>query len=206
MDLLSLDTSSHTNSPVADRRVFASIGPSTPLSDLSETFTTSKDSYGSSGSSAAVCRTVLISENGLFRTGVKQMLQKSRILVIGEGHDIASLLDAMKMQPIPELVICHIASNRDDKAVLDFIGSIRLHFAQTKLVVLADTCTRTVFPGLVSADVNAVLLTNISSEMLIQSWRWSCSANAKRSRLLRRIFDANGLHDASIAVIVVSGM
>ena len=169
MDSSRPDTSSHTNPSVADRRVFASIGPSPPRTDLSATFISSEDGYRQSGSSAEACRTVLLSENGLFRSGVKQMLQKSRISVIGEGHDIASLLDAMKMQPIPELVVCHIASGRTDDAVQDFIDSIRLHFIQAKLVVLADACRRSVFRGLVSADVNAVLLTNISSEMLIQS-------------------------------------
>ena len=170
MDSSRLDSNSHTNSSVADRRVFPSIGHSPPQKiDLSATFTTSEDGYRPSGSSDAVCRTVLLSENGLFRSGVKQMLQKSRISVIGEGHNIPSLLDAMKMRPIPELVVCHIASGQKDETVLDFIDSIRLHFIQTKLVVLADTYTRSVFPGLVAADVKAVLLTNISSEMLIQS-------------------------------------
>lgn len=164
-----LDTSSHTNSSVTDGRVFARTGRSTPRTDLSATFITSKDGYRPSERSAAIFRTVLLSENGLFRSGIKQMLQESRISVIGEGYDIPSLLDAMKMQPIPELVVCHIASGQKDKTVLDFIDSIRLHFIQAKLVVLADAYTRSVFPGLVAADVSAVLLTNISSEMLIQS-------------------------------------
>jgi hypothetical protein len=140
-----LDTSSHTNSSVTDGRVFARTGRSTPRTDLSATFITSKDGYRPSERSAAIFRTVLLSENGLFRSGIKQMLQESRISVIGEGYDIPSLLDAMKMQPIPELVVCHIASGQKDKTVLDFIDSIRLHFIQAKLVVLADAYTRSVF-------------------------------------------------------------
>ena len=169
MDSPRFDTILHTNSAIADHRVFASTGSPSPKTDLSATFTTSEDGYRPSGSSDAVCRTVLLSENGLFRSGIKQMLQKSRIFVIGEGHDITSLLDAMKMQPIPELEVCHISSGQKEKTVSDFIGSIRLHFTQAKLVVLADIRTRSVFPGLVAADVSAVLLTNISCEMLIQS-------------------------------------
>jgi two-component system, NarL family, nitrate/nitrite response regulator NarL len=169
MALPRLETSPHTNSSVADSRIFAGNGRSTRRADLSETFITSEGAYRPSERSAAVCRTVLISENGLFRFGIKQMLEKSRISVIGDGHDIPSLLDAMKMQPIPELVVCHIASAQKDQTVLDFIDNIRQHFIQAKLVVLADAYTRSAFPGLVAADVHAVLLTNISSEMLIQS-------------------------------------
>ena len=171
MDLLKNEFNSCTNSSVNDCRVVANVGPPPPLprTDLSETNTTSEDSYRFAGNVAASCRTALLSENGLFRVGLKHMLQKSRISVIGEGHDIASLLDAMKMRPIPELVICHIASDRNDRAVLDFIRSLRLHFTQAKLVVLADTCTSSIFPSSVSTYVNAVLLTTISSGMLMQS-------------------------------------
>jgi two-component system, NarL family, nitrate/nitrite response regulator NarL len=163
-----LDANSRPDSSVQDSRDFASIGPQRPRTDLSETFDTSEYCYRLSGSPAAICRTVLLSENGLFRAGLEQMLHKSRISVIGEGHDIASLLDTMTVQPIPELVICHIASGRNDNAALNFIGSLRLHFTEAKLVVLADTCTGSFLSG-VSTDVNAVLLTSLSSEMLVQS-------------------------------------
>ncbi len=100
-----LDTSSRQESSVQDCRL-----PQLPRADLSETFTKSDSDYRLAESTAAACKTVLLSENGLFRSGVKQMLQKSRISVIGEGHNIPSLLDAMKMLPIPELVVCHIAA------------------------------------------------------------------------------------------------
>jgi two-component system, NarL family, nitrate/nitrite response regulator NarL len=158
------ETNSRLESSVQDCHV-----PQLPRADLSETFTKLEGDYPLAGSTGAVCRAVLLSENGLFRAGLKQMLQRSRISVIGEGHDIASLLDTMKMQPIPELVICHIASGRNDSAALNFIGSIRLHFIPAKLVVLADTCPRSVLSGSVSAGVNAILLTRISGEMLMQS-------------------------------------
>jgi two-component system, NarL family, nitrate/nitrite response regulator NarL len=159
-----LDTSSRPESSVQDCRV-----PQLPRADLSETFTKSDSDYRLAESTAAACKTVLLSENSLFRAGLKQMLQMNRISVIGEGHDIASLLDTMTLQPIPELVICHIASGRNDNAALNFFGSIRLHFFPAKLVVLADTCTRPVLSGSVSAGVSAILLTRISSEMLMQS-------------------------------------
>jgi two-component system nitrate/nitrite response regulator NarL len=164
-----LETNSRLNSSVQDCRVFPTTDPQLARTDLSETLTTSEDGYRLSGSLASVCRTVLLGENGLFRAGLKQMLQMSRVSVIGEGHDIASLLDTMKIQPIPELAICHIASGRNENAALNFIGGLRLYFTQAKLVVLADTCTRSLFSCFVSADVNAVLLTSISSEILKQS-------------------------------------
>jgi two-component system nitrate/nitrite response regulator NarL len=165
MDLSSmLDTNSLLESSVQGCRV-----PQLPRADLLETFTKLEGDYLVARSTAAVCRTVLLSENGLFRAGLKQMLQVSRISVIGEGHDIASLLDTMKMQPIPELVICHIASDRNAKAALKLIDGIRLHFIPTRLVILADTCSRSVLADFVSADANAVLITRISDEILMQS-------------------------------------
>jgi two-component system nitrate/nitrite response regulator NarL len=118
---------------------------------------------------AAVSRTLLLSEDEFFRAGVKQMLLNSRISVIGEVHDAASLLGAMKMRTSPELVICHIASGRKEEPVLSLIDSLRLRFTHAKFVVLADRYTGSVLPGFVSADVNAVLCTNISGEMLLQS-------------------------------------
>jgi two-component system, NarL family, nitrate/nitrite response regulator NarL len=115
------------------------------------------------------CRAVLVSERRLLRDGLKEMLQKSRISVIGEARDIPDVLAAVEMQADPELVICHITSDQSPEVGLDLVCGLRQHFARAKLVVLADTCTKSLLSSFVCADVNAILLTSISSEMLQRS-------------------------------------
>jgi two-component system nitrate/nitrite response regulator NarL len=115
------------------------------------------------------CRAVLVSDKRLLRDGLKEMLQKSRIIVIGEAPDIPSLLASMEMQADPELVICHIASDHSAEAGLDLVYGLRQHFTRAKLVVLADACTKSLLSSFVGADVNAILLTSISSDMLQRS-------------------------------------
>jgi two-component system, NarL family, nitrate/nitrite response regulator NarL len=114
-------------------------------------------------------QTVLVSEKRLFRDGLKEMLQKSRISVVGEGRDIPDLLTTMEQQADPELVICHIAADQPSETGLDLVRGLRRHFAGAKLVVLADACNRSLLSSSVCADVNAILLTDISSEMLQRS-------------------------------------
>jgi two-component system, NarL family, nitrate/nitrite response regulator NarL len=115
------------------------------------------------------CRAVLVSERRLLRDALKDMLQKSRISVIGEARDVPDLLAAIELQADPELVICHIASDQSPEVGLELVYGLRRHFAQAKLVVLADACTRSLLSSFVGADVNAILLTSISSEMLQRS-------------------------------------
>src|ERR1700722_11153417 len=117
----------------------------------------------------ADCRAVLVSAKRLLRDGLKEMLQKSRISVIGEAPNIADLLLAVEAQPDPELVICHITSDQSPEAGRDLVYGLRERFVLAKLVVLADACTRSLLSSFVSADVNAILLTSISSEMLQRS-------------------------------------
>jgi two-component system nitrate/nitrite response regulator NarL len=97
------------------------------------------------------------------------MLQRSRISVIGEASDMPGILAATQMQADPELVICHIASQQNPDAGLELVYGLRRRFAQAKLVVLADACTRSLLSSFIGADVNAILLTSISCEMLHRS-------------------------------------
>ena len=117
----------------------------------------------------ADCRAVLVSAKRLLRDGLKEMLQKSRISVIGEAPNIADLLLAVEAQPDPELVICHITSDQSPEAGRDLVYGLRERFVLAKLVVLADACTRPLLSSFIGADVNAILLTSISSEMLQRS-------------------------------------
>jgi two-component system, NarL family, nitrate/nitrite response regulator NarL len=115
------------------------------------------------------CRAVLVIENRLLRDGLKEMMQKSRISVIGEAPDLSEIVAAMPMRPDPALVVCHIAADQSPEAGLELVYGLRRNFALAKLVVLADACTRSLLSSFVGADVNAILLTSISSEMLQRS-------------------------------------
>jgi two-component system nitrate/nitrite response regulator NarL len=117
----------------------------------------------------ADCQAVLVSEKRLLRDGLKEMLQKSHISVVGEAPDIPGLLASMEMPANPELVICHIASDQSPPAGMELVYGLRRQFARAKLVVLADACTKSLLSSVVAADVNAILLTSISSEMLQRS-------------------------------------
>jgi two-component system, NarL family, nitrate/nitrite response regulator NarL len=152
-----------------DSRVLSPADAPLPGISLSATDTASKGDCLCSWNSLLECRTVLLAERGLFRAGLKQMLQKHCIPVIGEGRDITGLLDAMQTQPIPELVICHVESDRNDENPLGVITDLRRHFPQANLVVLADSCTRSLLANFALAEVNAILLTSISSEVLLSS-------------------------------------
>ena len=110
-----------------------------------------------------------MSEKRLFRDGLKEMLEKSRIAVVAEARDLADLLAAMEQQEEPELVICHIASDQSTGAGLDLLRGLRQHFSRAKLVVLADACDRSLLSNSVCASVDAILLTDISSDMLQRS-------------------------------------
>jgi two-component system, NarL family, nitrate/nitrite response regulator NarL len=169
MDLLSSDSDLRPNSSMADDCDFASIQSPISVTNRSEVYAEPEEDYSTSGGFEADCRAVILSGRGLFLDGLREMLGKSRISVIGEAHDIPALLVAVRTRPVPELVICHIASGRDPEAVLALIAGLREHFARAKLVILADACTASLLASVVREDVSAILLTSISSDMLVQS-------------------------------------
>ena len=169
MDLLSDYTDLLPNPLVADHCPVARIRSSLPVTNQSEVYTTSDGDGSLSDRFAADCRAVLVSERGLFLDGLRQVLGKSRISIIGEANNIPALLDAMQTRPIPDLVICHIGFDRKAEAALDLISGLRRHFAGSKLVVLADACTTALLSSIAGSDVSAVVLTSISGDMLLQS-------------------------------------
>jgi two-component system, NarL family, nitrate/nitrite response regulator NarL len=114
-------------------------------------------------------RAVLVGDNRLFRDGIRQMLEKSCISVIGEGRDIAELAETASGEDYPDLVIFHLASDHSPEASLGLVRALREHFAEAKIVVLVDAGAKSVLPNFVRADVSAILLTDISSEMLERS-------------------------------------
>jgi two-component system, NarL family, nitrate/nitrite response regulator NarL len=123
----------------------------------------------STSEGAASYRAILVSENRLFRDGVRSMLGKSRISMVAEGADIPQLLNDLKLESCPDLVIFHLASDQNPETALTALDGLRAQFAQAKLVVLADACSKPILPSFVRADVSAVLLTDISSDNLERS-------------------------------------
>ena len=104
------------------------------VASLSDVYATPEEGCLSSAGFAAVCQAVILSERGLFLDGLREMLGKSRISVIGEAQDIPKLLITMQTQPVPDIVICHIPFDRKPEAALDLIIGLRQHFARAKLV------------------------------------------------------------------------
>ncbi len=140
-----------------------------PVTSPSEVYATSTGDCSLSDRVAVDCRAVLVSEKGLFLDGLREVLGKGRISIIGEANNIPALLGAMQTQPIPELVICHIGFDRKAESARDLVSGLRQHFAGSKLVVLADACTTALLSSIAGSDVSAVVLTSISGDMLLQS-------------------------------------
>jgi two-component system, NarL family, nitrate/nitrite response regulator NarL len=111
-------------------------------------------------------RMILVSENRLFRDGIRQMLKGSHITVVGEGCRIPELFEAVGTDAQPELVILHLGSGEASDSPLAAVRDLHAHFAHAKLVILADQSSRPMLPGLVHAGVSAILSTEISSELL----------------------------------------
>jgi two-component system nitrate/nitrite response regulator NarL len=112
---------------------------------------------------------VLFGENRLFRDGIRQMLAKSSISVIAEGRDVGDVVGAADLSAGPELVIFHVASESFAASPVELIDDLRQHFPAAKLVLLADPSAKPLLPAFIKADVSAVLLTEISGDMLERS-------------------------------------
>ncbi len=112
---------------------------------------------------------VLLGENRLFRDGIRRMLEKSSISVIAEGRDPAELIGVAGQSIDPELIILHLPSENLAEPPYDLIEKLRQHFPVAKLVLLADPSAKSVLPAFIQADVSAILLTEISGEMLERS-------------------------------------
>ena len=169
MDLLSSDTDLRPSSSMTDDCNFVATRSPPPVTNMPKVYAMLEEGHPPSAGPAADCRAVLLSERGLLLDGLRDMLRNSRISLIGEAQNIPALLAAMQTQPVPELVICHIAFDRKPEAALELISDLRQHFGRAKLVVLADACTTSLLSSIAGADVNAILLTSISSDMLLQS-------------------------------------
>jgi two-component system, NarL family, nitrate/nitrite response regulator NarL len=114
-------------------------------------------------------RAVLVSDNRLFRDGIRQMVEKCHIDIVAESCGIEELLKAPESEAEPELVIFHFASDQRSDSAAASVRDLHNHFAKAKLVILADQCTRPMLPTLLHADVDAILFTQISSELLERS-------------------------------------
>jgi two-component system nitrate/nitrite response regulator NarL len=97
------------------------------------------------------------------------MLEKSGISVIAEGRDPSDLSGDAHQSASPELIILHLPSDNVAEAPGDLIEKLRWHFPAAKLVLLADPSAKSILPAFIQADVSAIMLTEISGEMLERS-------------------------------------
>src|SRR3984885_285282 len=88
MDLSSSDTDLRPNSSMADDCDFAIIQSPISVTDRSEEYAEPEEDFSTPGGFAADCRAVILSGRGLFLDGLREMLGKSRISVIGEAQNI----------------------------------------------------------------------------------------------------------------------
>ena len=113
-------------------------------------------------------RVVLISENRLFREGVGQILEKKGIAVVGDGPSM-EFLESVGGDACPEMVIFHLVPHQSEAGPLELVCNLSGHFADAKLVILADPSTKHLLPSFISAGASAILLTEISGEILGRS-------------------------------------
>jgi two-component system nitrate/nitrite response regulator NarL len=114
-------------------------------------------------------RAILVSNNRLLRHGIRDMLEKSQISVIAEGRDLRELSTDHSEENCADLVILHLASDQRAEAAVALVHDLRSRFHAAKLVILADACVRPILPDLLGADVSAVLMTDISGDILQHS-------------------------------------
>ena len=104
----------------------------------------------------------VVSANALFREGIRQMLARREVDVVGDGRSIAEAFSALSLERYPQLVVFHLASNQDVQASLDLLRQVE----STKVVILADVATKPILPNLVWSNVSAILMTDISGALL----------------------------------------
>jgi two-component system nitrate/nitrite response regulator NarL len=121
------------------------------------------------GDAAVNCTTVIVSERRLFRDGLKELLQNTRFSVIAEAADTSGVVSTIERGAVPALIICHISSDQNPEAAHDMVRGLRQYFAEAKFVAITETCNEPHLSNCLSADVDAILFTNISSEILVRS-------------------------------------
>jgi len=97
------------------------------------------------------------------------MLAASSISVIAEGRHVRDVVGTVDPSPAPELIIFHVASESVAAPPVELIDDLRGHFPAAKVVLLADPSAKPVLPAFIQANVSAVLMTDISGEMLERS-------------------------------------
>lgn len=114
-----------------------------------------------------IISTLIIEGNRLFREGLKNLLRGSQFAVKREADSIASANEFMSDGFLPELVILDFQDN--DGRVVDNIRHLREHLKQARIVVLTYSLSANKLAKALEAGADAYLLSDMSSEALIQS-------------------------------------
>jgi two-component system nitrate/nitrite response regulator NarL len=157
------------SSPLNDYPTVTAVRPTRSVSPTSAALAMLGRGRSISGDTVADCPTALLNRRGRLRYGLKEMFKNGHISIVGEADNFRDLLTGFQTQPVPELFIYHIAPDQTPEAALNAISDLRRLFPDAKLLVLVDACTTTLLSDFICADVSAVLLTDISGEMLLRS-------------------------------------
>ena len=110
---------------------------------------------------------LIIEGNRLFREGLKNLLRGSPFAVQREADTIASANAHLSDGFLPELVILDFQDC--DGGAIDHIRHLRDNLKQTRIVVLTHSLSVNKLAKALEAGADAYLLSDMSSEALIQS-------------------------------------
>lgn len=111
--------------------------------------------------------TLIIEGNRLFREGLKNLLRDSQFAVQREADSVASAKAFMAAGFLPDLVILDF--NDSDERVVENIRHLRETLRESRIVVLTYSLSAAKLSKALEAGADAYLLSDMSSEALIQS-------------------------------------
>lgn len=112
---------------------------------------------------------LIVDQNQLFREGLKNLLPKARFAVNGGGNDLAEVTRQAAHGTPADLIILTLKSGSSMEAVLAQVALSRRNLPLVKFVILATSLSAAEFMQAMHSGVNAVLTTNISSDVLRMS-------------------------------------
>ncbi len=109
---------------------------------------------------------LIIGPNQLFREALKQLLQKARFVVCGEGGDLTKALGEAEPGKPADMVILMLEAGGSLDTGLAQIGGFRRDLPGVKLVALAASLSNAELLRAMRAGVDAILTRDISSGVL----------------------------------------
>ncbi|MFQ5973979.1 MAG: LuxR C-terminal-related transcriptional regulator [Alphaproteobacteria bacterium] len=110
---------------------------------------------------------LVVSRNGLFRSGLKSVLESSAFSVIAEADGTSAITAASGADIEPDIILVDRFGDADgmDRA----IASIRARRQDAKIVVVAETLSREALTACLAAGASGYLISDISTAALLES-------------------------------------